>query len=129
MQAQVLNLLMDLRDKYNLSYLFISHDITVVRHISHRVAVMYLGQIVEEGKAVDVIDNPQHPYTKALIEAVPIPFIEKKKRTILAGEIPSPANPPPGCPFHTRCPLVIDICKIEKPPEKQINGRKVVCHL
>ena len=128
-QAQVLNLLMDLREKYNLSYLFISHDLSVVRQISHRIAVMYLGCIVEEGATEDIIDNPLHPYTQALIEAVPVPGASRQKKTILTGEIPSPANPPSGCPFHTRCPQVMDQCRSVFPEVRSVNNRRVWCHL
>ncbi len=128
-QAQVINLLMDLRDKYELSYLFISHDLTVVRHISNRVAVMYLGIIVEEGGAEDIIDDPKHPYTQALIKSVPVPFSQKKKRFVLSGEIPSLLNPPSGCPFHTRCPEAMDRCKGELPELKKMGDRSVRCYL
>ncbi len=128
-QAQVINLLMDLRDKYELSYLFISHDLTVVRHISNRVAVMYLGVIVEEGSASAIIDNPKHPYTQALINSVPVPFSEKKKRFVLSGEIPSLLNPPSGCPFHTRCPEVMDKCKETVPEMKKVDNRIARCYL
>jgi oligopeptide/dipeptide ABC transporter ATP-binding protein len=110
-QAQIINLLTDLREKYNLAYLFIAHDLSVVRHLSHRIAVMYLGRIVEQGAAADVVDSPQHPYTKALISAVPRPGQEKEQRIVLEGDVPSPANPPAGCPFHPRCPEAIDDCR------------------
>ncbi len=128
-QAQVINLLIDLRSKYNLSYLFIAHDLSVVKLISHRVAVMYLGKIVETGDANAVITKPLHPYSKALVSAIPVPGADRKKRIILKGEIPSPANPPSGCPFHTRCPYVMDICPREWPVERDVEGRKVCCHL
>ena len=128
-QAQVINLLMDLRDKYDLSYLFISHDLSVVRQISNRIAVMYLGKIVEEGNTDDIIDDPLHPYTQALVDAVPVPGAAKKQKRILTGEIPSPANPPSGCPFHTRCAKVMDQCRSLVPEVKTVDSRRVWCHL
>jgi len=128
-QAQVINLLMDLRDKYNLSYLFISHDLSVVSHIANRVAVMYLGKIVEYGSTNEIINKPLHPYTKALISAVPEPGIDKTKKIILKGIIPSPSAPPPGCRFHTRCPEVMEICKKKDPGLTRSDSRQVWCHL
>jgi oligopeptide/dipeptide ABC transporter ATP-binding protein len=128
-QAQIINLLVDLREKYRLSYLFISHDLSVVRHISQRLAVMYLGQIVEEGPTRDIIDRPKHPYTQALVSAVPIPGKVNSQRIILQGEVPSPAHPPPGCRFHTRCPAVMSICAQEIPPSIDVDSRRVGCHL
>ena len=128
-QAQIINLLMDLRDRFHLSYLFISHDLSVVKHISHRIAVMYLGHIVELGSRKDVMEDPLHPYTQALINSIPIPGGERKEKIPLRGEIPSPLNPPSGCPFHTRCPKVMDICKREFPGERNIRSRQVWCHL
>jgi len=132
-QAQVVNLLMDLRDRYNLSYLFISHDLSVVSNIAHRTAVMYLGKIVEYGPTGDIINNPVHPYTKALISAVPrLDFEEiehKRKRIILKGEIPSPSDPPPGCMFHTRCMEAMDICRKIAPLETKSGMHGVWCHL
>ncbi len=132
-QAQVINLLMDLRDTYNLSYLFISHDLSVVSTISNRVAVMYLGRIVESGLTCDVINNPMHPYTKALINAVPEPGPykgeHKKEKIILKGEMPSPSAPPSGCMFHTRCPEVMKICRKQKPKETRSGRHQVWCHL
>ncbi len=128
-QAQVINLLMDLRDKYNLSYLFISHDLSVVSHIANRVAVMYLGKIVEYGSTNEIINKPLHPYTKALISAVPEPGIDKTKKVILKGIIPSPSAPPPGCRFHTRCPEVMEICKKKDPGLTRSDSRQVWCHL
>jgi len=115
-QSQILNLLADLQTQFQLTYLFISHDLSIVRHFADRVMVMYLGQIVEEGSIDQVFQNPKHPYTKALLSATPIadPSI-KKERIRLSGEIPSPLNPPSGCSFHNRCWLAQDICKIEKP--------------
>jgi oligopeptide/dipeptide ABC transporter ATP-binding protein len=120
-QAQVINLLMDLRDKYELAYLFISHDLSVVRHISHRVAVMYLGRIVETGPSDQVINNPLHPYTQALISAIPRIDKNKRKRIVLRGDVPSPANPPEGCRFHPRCPRASDICRNHDPELKIIK--------
>lgn len=128
-QAQVINLLMDLRDTYNLSYLFISHDLSVVSSIANRVAVMYLGILAEYGSTVDVIDHPMHPYTIALISAVPVPGRDKKKRIVLKGETPSPAAPPPGCRFHTRCPEAMQVCRIKIPPMTRSGTRQVWCHL
>ncbi len=128
-QAQVINLLKKLSQKYNLSYLFISHDLSVVRHISDRVAVMYLGKIVEFGNTDDLITNPLHPYTKALISAVPVPGVGKEARIVLEGDVPSPANPPPGCHFHTRCPNAMRVCQELVPRHVTIEGRLVTCHL
>ena len=128
-QAQVINLLLDLKDKYGLSYLFISHDLSVVKFISDRIAVMYLGRVVEQGPAAAIMENPQHPYTQALISAVPVPGAERKARTVLRGELPSPARPPPGCPFHTRCPRVLDRCRSEFPATRVVGGVDVACHL
>jgi oligopeptide/dipeptide ABC transporter ATP-binding protein len=120
---------MDLRERYALSYLFISHDLSVVKHISQRVAVMYLGRIVEIGRSREVIEQPLHPYTQALVSAIPVPGKEREKRIILKGELPSPANPPPGCPFHPRCPRKTAICEHEWPAEKEVDGHRVHCHL
>ncbi|WP_079710668.1 ABC transporter ATP-binding protein [Paraliobacillus ryukyuensis] len=130
-QAQVLNLLDDLQKKFELTYLFIAHDLSVVRHISNRVAVMYLGRIVELANRDDLYDHPKHPYTKALLSSVPIPAPDfEKEETELKGDIPSPSNPPTGCPFHTRCPLVMEKCKTKVPQARQnSNGHYVVCHL
>jgi len=128
-QAQVINLLMDLRDTYNLSYLFISHDLSVVSSIANRVAVMYLGILAEYGSTVDIIDHPMHPYTIALISAVPVPGRDKKMRIVLQGETPSPASPPSGCRFHTRCPEVMKVCRLKVPPMTRSGTRQVWCHL
>jgi oligopeptide transport system ATP-binding protein len=121
-QAQIINLLEDLQDELGLTYLFIAHDLSVVRHISDRIAVMYLGKIVELADRDELYENPMHPYTQALLSAVPIPdpAIEtQRKRIILEGDVPSPANPPKGCNFSTRCPRVMDICRQEDPPFKE----------
>ena len=130
-QAQVINLLKDLQDERNLTYLFISHDLSVVEHISDTVGVMYLGGLVEVGETEDIFKNPLHPYTKALFSAIPMPDPDvKTDRIILEGSIPSPANPPSGCKFHTRCSECMEICKSKVPEEKDMgNGHKVRCHL
>ena len=128
-QAQVINLLIELQDRYHLSYLFISHDLSVVRHIADRVAVMYLGRIVEEGSTDDIINDPMHPYTKILISVVPEPGSNKKKNRIAEGEAPSPSTPPAGCGFHPRCPEVMGICSQEAPKAIKSGSRCVRCHL
>ena len=130
-QAQIINLLEDLQEKYKLSYLFISHDLSVVEHISDKVGVMYLGNIVEFGTTEELFANPLHPYTKALFSAIPIPDPDAKmKRIILEGSIPSPANPPAGCKFHTRCAQCMEKCKTQVPERKDVgNGHYVCCHL
>ncbi len=132
-QAQVVNLLEDLQEQFGLTYLFIAHDLSVVRHISDRVAVMYLGKIVELADRNELYDDPLHPYTKALLSAVPIPdpVIEKRReRIILTGDVPSPINPPSGCHFHTRCPYVMDVCKkIDPIFADQGQNHFVACHL
>ena len=129
-QAQIINLLKDLQDKYNYTYLFISHDLSVVEHISDAVGVMYLGNMVEYGAKEDIFDNPLHPYTKALFSAVPMPDPTKKmNRVILEGDLPSPANPPKGCKFCTRCPECMEICKTQAPIFQEITeGHRVACH-
>ena len=130
-QAQVINLLMDLQEEFKLSYLFIAHDLAVVEHISHRIAVMYLGKIVEYADKTTLFTNPQHPYTEALLAAVPIPNPAiKRKKHIIQGDVPSPINPPPGCHFHTRCPYAEARCRVEEPELKEIRpGHVVACHL
>jgi oligopeptide transport system ATP-binding protein len=130
-QAQVINLLGDLQEEFGLSYLFIAHNLNVVEHISNRVAVMYLGKIVELAEDKELYRNPQHPYTEALLSAVPIPDpTVKKKRIILQGDVPSPINPPSGCHFHTRCPYKEKICEEVEPAFKDIGGGHwVACHL
>jgi len=129
-QSQILNLLKQLQQDYKISYLFISHDLSVVEHISHYIGVMYLGSIVEIGRKETIFNNPKHPYTQALIASVPIadPTLRKKK-IVLTGDIPNPKNPPSGCTFHTRCPLASDICKQAIPEMKKINEEQsVACH-
>jgi oligopeptide transport system ATP-binding protein len=130
-QAQVINLLEDLQEEFGLSYLFIAHNLNVVEHISDRVAVMYLGQIVELASDQALYNNPQHPYTEALLSAVPIPDpTAPKKRIILEGDVPSPINPPSGCRFHTRCMYKMEICEKEEPEFKDVGGGHwVACHL
>jgi len=130
-QAQVLNLMMDLQEELGLAYLFVSHDLGVVEHIGHRVAVMYLGRIVELADKDALFENPLHPYTKALMAAAPIadPHV-KRERIVLQGDVPSPIDPPPGCTFHTRCPFAFDRCKVEEPRLKPgSDGRLTACHL
>jgi oligopeptide transport system ATP-binding protein len=130
-QSQVLNLLQDLQKEFDLTYLFIAHDLGVVRHISDRVGVMYLGHIVELADSEKLYDDPKHPYTQALLSAVPIPDVDHQKdRVILQGDVPSPSNPPAGCPFHTRCPAAMDHCGSVKPVLKEVaEGHYAACHL
>ena len=132
-QAQIITLLMKLKEELKLTYLFIAHDLSVVRHISDRVAVMYLGKIVEITRSDELYDNPLHPYSLALLSAVPIPdpvVDRKRKRILLTGDVPSPILPPPGCHFHPRCSLAQDTCSQKEPELKDIGGEHwVACHL
>ena len=130
-QAQIINLLKELQEQYKFTYLFISHDLSVVEHISDTVGVMYLGNLVEYGATEDIFKNPLHPYTKALFSAIPVPDpTAKMNRIVLEGSIPSPANPPAGCKFHTRCAQCMEQCKTEVPEQREIEpGHFVVCHL
>ena len=130
-QAQIINLLENLREQFNFSYLFIAHDLSVVRHLCHRVAVMYLGKIVELAECDELFDNPQHPYTQALLSAVPVPdptIEEQRSHRILEGEVPSPPNPPSGCVFHPRCPEAIENCRREVPELQEFSpGHALAC--
>ena len=130
-QAQVINLLEDLRDEFGLTYLFIAHDLSVVRHLCHRVAVMYLGKMVELAECDELFDNPMHPYTKALLDAVPIPdptIESRREHKIIKGEIPSPINPPSGCVFHPRCEIAVDSCSKAIPEFRELRpGHWVAC--
>jgi len=130
-QAQVINLMMDLQREKNLSYLFIAHDLAVVEHISHRIAVMYLGKIVEYTDKQTLFTSPLHPYTEALLAAVPVPNPRvKRQKHLLQGDVPSPINPPPGCTFHTRCPYAEARCQTEVPALREVSpGHQVACHL
>ncbi|MBX9943655.1 MAG: ABC transporter ATP-binding protein [Reyranella sp.] len=132
-QAQVVNLFQDLQERLGLTYIFIAHDLAVVRHISHRIAVMYLGRIVEIASSSELYGSPLHPYTEALLAAIPIPdpAIEATRpQQIITGEVPSAMRPPPGCRFHTRCPRVMDVCRSVDPPMRDMGGgRAVACHL
>ncbi|MDF2660350.1 MAG: dipeptide/oligopeptide/nickel transporter ATP-binding protein [Paenibacillus sp.] len=130
-QSQVLNLLQDLQEEYGLTYLFISHDLSVVEHISDRIGVMYLGTLVETAEKDVLYDRPLHPYTQALLSSVPVPDPSlKKERIILKGDLPSPVDPPSGCRFHTRCPSCMEICKVKEPVFKEAEpGHQVACHL
>ena len=130
-QAQIINLLADLQKDFGLTYLFISHGIPVIEHISNRIGVMYLGKMVEIGTSAQICTDPRHPYTQALLSAVPIPEPgRKQERIVLHGDVPTPINPPAGCRFHTRCPIVIDRCRTEEPPLKKLaDGRLGACHL
>ncbi|MDP1752336.1 MAG: dipeptide ABC transporter ATP-binding protein [Reyranella sp.] len=131
-QAQIINLLIDLQEEFKLSYLFVAHDLAVVEHISHRVAVMYLGRIVEMTDKRSLFEMPLHPYTEALLSAVPIPKASARgrKRVILTGDVPSPINPPPGCHFHTRCPYAMPRCKVDVPTLAEVKpGHWASCHL
>lgn len=131
LRARILELMIQLKEELNLTYLFITHDLAVAKYISDRIAIMYLGKIVEIGGKESIFSNPKHPYTEALLSAIPIPDPRvKRKRVKLKGEVPSPINPPPGCIFHTRCPLATDICRREEPELVEIeDGHFVACHL
>lgn len=128
-QAQILNLLRELQERFELTYLFIAHDLAVVKHISDRIAVMYLGEIVEESDAEEIFAKPLHPYTQALLSSIPIPAPRAKREQVrLEGDVPTPVNPPPGCRFHTRCPIAIEECKAAKPALFEISpGHRVAC--
>ena len=130
-QAQILNLVMDLQDEFGLTYLFISHNLAVVEHIAHNIAVMYLGRIVEYTTKKTLFTSPQHPYTESLLAAVPVPDPAiKRKKIVLQGDVPSPVHPPSGCHFHTRCPYAFDRCKVEDPALREVKpGQLVACHL
>ena len=132
-QAQVVNLLEDLQSEFGLTYLFISHDLSMIRHIANRVAVMYLGKIVELADRDELYDNPLHPYTQALLSAVPSPdpvIEEKRERIILTGDVPSPADPPPGCAFHTSCPIAVELCRYDNPARRELRPNHwAACHL
>ncbi len=128
-QAQIINLLQDLQETHGLTYIFISHDLSVVEHISDRIGVMYLGKLVEVGEAEDIFHEPKHPYTQALLGAIPRPVVDDDgDLVILEGTVPSPVNPPSGCRFHTRCPLAEDLCRQQEPPLTEVDGRLVACH-
>ncbi len=129
-QAQIMNLLMDLQEKLHLSFLFIAHDLRIVEHAADRVAVMHLGEIVEIASTEELFRNPAHPYSQALLASIPEPVAEKKPHPVLEGDQPSPLDPPPGCRFHTRCPAVIDRCKTVEPPLTDVGGGHLAaCHL
>jgi len=130
-QAQILNLVMDLQRELGLAYLFIAHDLSVIGQVSDRIAVMYLGKIIELADRTELFAHPLHPYTEALLSAVHVPDPhQKRKRIFLQGEVPSPVEPPPGCSFHTRCPKVMKVCSQEEPALKPLNGSHLIsCHL
>jgi oligopeptide/dipeptide ABC transporter ATP-binding protein len=132
-QSQVLNLIARLKDEHGISFLFISHDLAVIQHVSDEVAVMYLGKIVEQADATAIYKNARHPYTQALLSAIPVPDPTRKStRIVLEGDVPSPANPPPGCAFHTRCPVAVERCRTDVPALKQTvadTAHRVACHL
>lgn len=128
-QAQIINLLQELQQELGLAYLFIAHDLAVVEHISRRVLVMYLGKVVESGSSRQVIQQPKHPYTQALISAAPRLDASSRDRIVVGGELPSPINPPSGCAFHTRCPFAKEVCRVEPPPLREIEpGQRAACH-
>jgi dipeptide transport system ATP-binding protein len=127
-QAQVLNLLLDLQDEFGLSYVFITHDLSIVRHIADQVIVMYLGRIVEAGPREEIFSHPRHPYTKALLASTPSLFSGELRAAPLSGELPSPLNPPPGCSFHLRCPIAEARCKVEVPELRNLGRAQIACH-
>jgi oligopeptide/dipeptide ABC transporter ATP-binding protein len=133
-QSQIINLIADLQKRLNLAIIFISHDLSVIRHVSDRIAVMYLGRVVEIGPSEEIMNNPQHPYTQALLSAIPRPGVKRTQRIVLQGELPDPSNPPTGCAFHTRCPKVIDIChkvrpELAAPKAAENYTGQAACHL
>jgi len=128
-QGQILNLLRDLQEKLGLTFLFVAHDLAVVEHMSDRIAVMYLGKIVEESARTELYREPLHPYTASLLTSIPTAEPSRKGFAVLPGEIPSPEDPPAGCHFHPRCPKVMDTCRSVPPPMKEVGGRRVACHL
>jgi oligopeptide/dipeptide ABC transporter ATP-binding protein len=130
MQAQVVNLLLDLQERLGLGYLFIAHDLAVVRNVSNRIAVMYAGSVVEIAPRKQLYATPRHPYTQALLASVPRPQPNRVRSKSVAGEMPSLLNPPSGCPFHTRCPYVMDVCRVDKPLLRPLaDGHLAACHL
>jgi oligopeptide/dipeptide ABC transporter ATP-binding protein len=129
-QAQILNLLVDLKNELGLSYLLITHDLSIVRYIGDRIIVMYLGRVMEAGLSEEIFNEPLHPYTQALFSSIPDPYYRESRRISLRGESPSPINPPPGCRFHTRCPHAMEICERKEPPEYETSkSHKVYCWL
>jgi oligopeptide/dipeptide ABC transporter ATP-binding protein len=130
-QAQIINLLQDLQHQHGLAYLFVAHDLAVVEHISRRILVMYLGQVAELADAKALVRNPKHPYTQALISAVPVlDPASKRQRIVLRGDVPSPIDPPRGCPFHPRCPLAVERCRVEEPALRELAPNHwAACHL
>ncbi len=128
MQAQILNLMRRLQQQFGLTYLFISHNLSVVRHMSDEIAIMYLGRFVETGPADEIFSRPRHPYTRLLLETIPNVEAPNRARQPMAGEVPSPISPPPGCPFHPRCGLATAHCREERPPLRQDGERSLACH-
>lgn len=129
-QSQILNLLVDLQKEFNLAYLFIAHDLAVVKHISDRIAIMYLGKLVEQSTGASIYQSPKHPYTHSLISSIPVPDPHRTiKRELITGDVPSPIDPPSGCSFHPRCPKVMEICKVNQPVLRQSDDHLIACHL